>query len=293
MRHLLPLLFVAFCATACISNGKNRRENIEYEAAIGNRDRLLYAQSDSIRYLLDRLNQEKGANRALLATQDKYLAELSRQEDALDDLRGNLSNTSARLSRELGAMQEARDAVAEELDSLKTQQKRRTDDFQQAVDKAGVLLRDSLVRYLDDEAFTVTRGSGEVTLSVREDVLFQPKSVDKLADGNEVVFRAVMDALQANPLLKLTVVGHTDNRPNPRRGTDNLAYSALRATRVAEELASTYYLSPNRVVAAGQGEYSPLQSNATEEGRRANRRVDFTLRNNVGNLLRELEKIRR
>ena len=68
-------------------------------------------------------------------------------------------------------------------------------------------------------------------------------------------------------------------------------YAALRATYLADELAKTYYLSPNRVVAASHGEYGPIKSNATEEGRMVNRRIDFVLRNNVGNLLRELNKL--
>jgi flagellar motor protein MotB len=65
----------------------------------------------------------------------------------------------------------------------------------------------------------------------------------------------------------------------------------MRATTLANELTDEYYVSPNRLIAASQGEYAPARSNATEEGRYRNRRIDFEFFNNVGNLLRELDKL--
>lgn len=75
----------------------------------------------------------------------------------------------------------------------------------------------------------------------------------------------------------LEVVGHTDNQPI-RRGpfADNLALSLARAQSVQAALKSTAnVLQPQREVAAvGRGDTDPAADNASEEGRRANRRVD-------------------
>ena len=50
-------------------------------------------------------------------------------------------------------------------------------------------------------------------------------------------------------------------------------------------------MSPNRLTGATQGEYGPAQSNATEEGRYRNRRMEFVFTNNVSNLLRDLDRL--
>jgi type VI secretion system protein ImpK len=75
----------------------------------------------------------------------------------------------------------------------------------------------------------------------------------------------------------LEVVGHTDNQPI-RRGpfADNLALSLARAQSVQAALRTTAnVLQPQReVTAVGRGDTDPAADNATEEGRRANRRVD-------------------
>jgi outer membrane protein OmpA-like peptidoglycan-associated protein len=71
----------------------------------------------------------------------------------------------------------------------------------------------------------------------------------------------------------LTVVGHTDNV-----GSDqyNQSLSERRAGAVADYLRSKGVI-PQRLASMGQGEGSPRASNATEEGRRLNRRVEIVV----------------
>lgn len=69
----------------------------------------------------------------------------------------------------------------------------------------------------------------------------------------------------------LTIVGHTDNV-----GTDsyNQRLSERRALSVAQHLESRR-VNGMRLATAGKGETQPVESNATESGRRANRRVEI------------------
>ncbi|MEO0734791.1 MAG: OmpA family protein, partial [Bacteroidota bacterium] len=237
------------------------------------------------------LERVRGGNASLLIIQERLQERLQEKEDALDALQGNLTSTSSQLRKEVADSRAAALSAEAAYDTLLQDQQAIIVGYQKGVNKALAVLTASLDGKVPDETFDVFDGPGEVTLSVQENLLFRPKSVERLTDEAAIVLRAVMDALQSDPLLKLTVVGHTDNAPNPRRNTNNWEYAALRATYLAEEFAKTYYLSPNRVVAASHGEYGPIKSNATEEGRKANRRVDFVLRNNVANLLRELKKL--
>ena len=226
-----------------------------------------------------------------MATQDKLQDRLATQADKIDALSGNLSNTSAKLSGELARARADIQAAEAGRDSLRTAQARLVHDYEEGLHRAATALDSVLKDTVPTGDYRITVSGGEVRISVQEDVLFTARSVTRLTNLTPVVLRGVMDALEANPLLKLTVVGHTDNRPNPRRGANNWEYASLRATRLAEELAGTYYLSPNRVLAATHGEFGPIASNATEPGRATNRRVDFILSNSVGNLLREFSKL--
>jgi len=290
MRILLYLA-TAITLSSCINSKQVDRLKLDYDVLLERRARQIAAQTDSINVLTIALARSEGGNDLLLKAQSRLEDKLILQKDELDDLKGNLSTTSSRMSTELTKVRKELETSKLTYDTLLRQQAELVNDFQEAADDAAILIAMKLDAVIPAEHYRITQNAGEMILSVQEDVLFQPRSISRIKDESAVVFRAVMDALQDDPLLKLTIVGHTDNQPNPRKGTDNWQFAALRATTLADELATTYYLSPNRVMAASHGEFRPVTSNATEEGRRANRRVDFVLRNNVGNLVRELGKL--
>ncbi|MCB9687082.1 MAG: OmpA family protein [Alphaproteobacteria bacterium] len=84
----------------------------------------------------------------------------------------------------------------------------------------------------------------------------------------------VAAVILANPDLgRVEVAGHTDDR-----GSDayNQKLSEDRARSVAEYLQGKG-IDPGRLVSVGYGETRPLETNRTESGREANRRVEFNL----------------
>jgi len=75
----------------------------------------------------------------------------------------------------------------------------------------------------------------------------------------------------------LRIDGHTDRRPiATARFPSNWELSAARAIAVAQLLVAEG-VPPNRLVAAGFGEYAPLDPANTEEAYRRNRRIEFKL----------------
>ena len=76
----------------------------------------------------------------------------------------------------------------------------------------------------------------------------------------------------------IVVSGHTDNVPiNSGPFASNLELSAARATKVAQTLLSYGHIDPRRISVAGFGEYHPIESNDTPQGREKNRRVEIVL----------------
>lgn len=292
MRRTLLLLPFLLALTSCLTPKQANEMKLGYDAVILEQERDLRGRQDSIARMVVEMARLDGANEALLLTQDKMQDRLASYEDELDELSGNLTSTSTQMTSQLADTRKDLEMAELAYDTLLINQQQIINRFQRGVSRADSVITNALEANIPDNSYFITVSAGEVVLSVQENILFKPKSVDKLNDDEAaLVLRAIMDALQSDPLLKLTIVGHTDNQPNPRRGTNNWEYAALRATFLAEELANTYYLSPNRVIAASHGEFGPATSNATPEGQLANRRIDFVLRNNVGNLLRELARL--
>jgi chemotaxis protein MotB len=78
--------------------------------------------------------------------------------------------------------------------------------------------------------------------------------------------------------LDMRVEGHSDNMPiHNAQFNSNWELSTARATAVAMMLLNESGVDPKRLSIAGYGEYHPVMSNDTPEGRRANRRVDLVI----------------
>lgn len=83
-------------------------------------------------------------------------------------------------------------------------------------------------------------------------------------------FERIASALKGCPYLIL-IEGHNDSSGDQE---ENLKFSFLRAVRVMELLIRSG-LDPAGLIATGYGESRPIDSNATPEGRRRNRRIEL------------------
>lgn len=111
----------------------------------------------------------------------------------------------------------------------------------------------------------------EVVIS--EAVLFDFDAATLRVDS-EPILRQVAGVLQSHPELKrVEIQGHTDDRGDEAY---NLDLSQRRVETVRSWLISQG-VAPERLVAKGYGESAPIRGNGTEEGRAANRRVQFMI----------------
>jgi outer membrane protein OmpA-like peptidoglycan-associated protein len=78
--------------------------------------------------------------------------------------------------------------------------------------------------------------------------------------------------LRAQPQLAVVIVGHTDSQG---AYDHNMDLSRRRAEAVAQALVSSYQIARTRLRTAGVGFLAPVGSNATDEGRTLNRRVEL------------------
>ncbi len=82
--------------------------------------------------------------------------------------------------------------------------------------------------------------------------------------------------------LSVGIEGHTDNEPIRKSGwKSNWELSSARAMSVLHHLVDQNGVDPTRLAATGYGEYRPVASNETREGRQKNRRVEIVILPNV------------
>lgn len=97
--------------------------------------------------------------------------------------------------------------------------------------------------------------------------------------GSETVLEQVVTFMKDNPkVTKLRVEGHTDN---VGQAADNLDLSGRRALTVKRWLVDKG-VDQARLISVGCGQDQPIASNATEEGKAQNRRVQYQIAENRG-----------
>lgn len=112
-----------------------------------------------------------------------------------------------------------------------------------------------------------------------ETILFDSGKADLKATGRSAL-QTVVSRIQSQSEWagnSVFVIGHTDSDPIKRsKWADNLELSVQRGATVVREL-KKMGLDPQRLVAAGQGEYNPLLSNSSRDGKAKNRRVQIAV----------------
>ncbi|KQZ29647.1 hypothetical protein ASD50_02605 [Mesorhizobium sp. Root552] len=118
----------------------------------------------------------------------------------------------------------------------------------------------------------------------QSEVLF-PTGSDQINDAGQVEMKKLADAIielqkEIPPEINwvLRVDGHTDTKPLSGTGRykDNWELSSARATSVVKYLIASG-VPANRLVAAGFGEFQPLDEADTDEARTRNRRIELKL----------------
>lgn len=131
---------------------------------------------------------------------------------------------------------------------------------------------DELRKVMRDSGVTVTRKGDDIILNMPGNVTFRTDSAELNSQFYKVLDGVALVAKKYDKTI-IEVAGHTDSTGTAEY---NRQLSQRRATSVADYLTSRGVAQARMMTAAG-GEDHPIASNATEQGRAANRRVEVTL----------------
>ena len=206
------------------------------------------------------------------------LANVASLEEQIDFLKANNLDLISNLGNLTTLSQKGAENLEKSLESLK-EKDTRIKSLRDAVtrkDSVTLALVTSLKGVLGniaDEDIEINVEKGVVYVSISDKLLFRSGSFAVNNAAKEVLGK-VAKVINDKPELEFMVEGHTDNVPIKVEGTqDNWDLSVRRATAIVRILQKDFGVAPERMTAAGRGEYIPVAENETSAGRAKNRRT--------------------
>lgn len=149
-------------------------------------------------------------------------------------------------------------------------------------------VKDALLGFSSDE-LTVTQKDGKIYVAMSDKLLFESGSALVNKQGKEALGK-LAEVLKKQNDIDVFIEGHTDNKPiKTVQFKDNWDLSVVRATSVVRILTKDYGVNPLQILPSGRGEFMPVDSNETAEGRAHNRRTEIILAPRIDKLLEILK----
>lgn len=319
MIRIASAAILALTLTGCVSSKVHQELQTKYDDLLSENETLRASNEEcssdltEARALLDRCVEDRDALVQDTLAQFQLVKQLRQSYDDLNKnyefLLENNNSMLARNAREnrelLDRMQELQDQLEGKEDSLRREQNRLSDlsvmleSRERRVNELeGVIARqDSVVRFVQervsdallgfkDKGLTVEMKNGQVYVSLENRLLFASGSWTVQQEGRNAL-NELAQVLAENEDIKIMVEGHTDDDAYRGSGqvSDNWDLSVMRATSVVKILQENTGVAPQRITAAGRGEYMPVADNETAEGKAKNRRIEVILTPDLGELV--------
>ena len=283
MKKIIAFSIISFTLNSCVSSRIFNNLESRYAQLKDNYNRqskTIELQNEKMKYLDEKYNAKEetlsftqDSLRAKTQTLDKLQASLELlKENSESALKARIADNEELMEKIADRENELADRIArvEELERLIASQKQAMVDLKEN-------LSDALLNY-KDKGLTVEVRDSKVYISMENKLLFKSGSWTLELEGQRAI-SSLGDVLADNPDISILIEGHTDNIPYSGRGSlkGNWDLSTKRATSIVNTLLENIEILPQNLTAAGRGEYLPIATNSTIEGRAANRRIEVIL----------------
>ncbi len=274
----------------------------QLDAKGGNGEVYLVAK---LRGEMDKLNAENSRLKMELSALQNNLDRLQLSYDALEANSSSALTENLERNRKLLEQLEAKEkTLALEAARLKQLQKELLERSQRVDELEGVIAsKDAKMRALKDaisaalvnfegNGLTVEQRDGKVYVSMENKLLFESGSWTVNVRGREAVVQ-LGRVLAKNKEIAVLIEGHTDNVPYGGSGNiaNNWDLSTKRATAIVGILTANLGIPKDNLTAAGRGEYAPVETNSTSQGRSKNRRIEVILTPKLDEIAKLLNEI--
>jgi chemotaxis protein MotB len=235
---------------------------------------------------------DKEVYEAKVAELNKTKAQLDQQTRDAAEAKRRCAETQAKLDAENSAMKQRLAELGQDMSKMSgdmaSAQKRMADlqKRQEAAEKRASQYREMMAKFrsmIDAGKLQVEIRNGLMLVKLPDNILFDPGKTEIKQAGKDAIAQ-VTQILSGIEGRKFQVTGHTDNIPiKSARFKSNWELSTARAVEVTKLMIADG-MDAKRLSAAGYADELPVGDNATEEGRRANRRIEIVVQPNIEDL---------
>ena len=280
------VLFVGLSLTSCVAKKKLTALQSQFDKAQAD----LVKCGDNVQDYKDKLERMSKLQQESEAQKNATLSSVQQRDQQINDLKDQVADLRKLRDKQVEQVgnltvlsKAANDNIDKTLSQLATKD-RYINLLQAARTKAdsinlalAVNLKSVLNNGLDDQDVEVKVDKTVVMINISDKMLFSTGS-SKISSNANIVLGKIAQIIKSRPELEVMVEGYTDNVAiNTDCITDNWDLSTKRATSVIRVLQQSFGIDPNKLIAAGRGEFNVLASNDSAEGRATNRRTRIIL----------------
>lgn len=271
IRYIGLFILSVGLLTSCVSKKKFTKLKTDYDAL-----------DATYRSMETTLNGCQGENDDLKQKIDGKNKQIGQLQDEVDYLKKNNNLMITQLENLSIISKAGAESMKKSLDILNEQSKYIKDlnQMSQRKDSINLALVTNLKRSLgnvNDQDVEVEVRGGVVYVSISDKMLFKSGSSEINASANNVLAK-IAKIIKDHNDLNVMVEGHTDDVPiSTDCVRDNWDLSVKRATAVVRHLEGVHKIEPERLTAAGRGEYAPKSDNKNAAARKQNRRTEIVL----------------
>lgn len=285
MKSTLKFIFI-FCISLGLVSCVSKKQYLSLQTELDAANADLGKCGESLSDYMNRLQACQQENSKLKSDLKGAENTIQLRQEQIVDLRNQISDIQKQRDQQLSTVdnlttlsQSTTENIKETLSQLEKKDKyirllqaakSRADSINLAL---AVNLKGVLAKGIEDEDVEVKVDKTVVFVNLSDKMLYQSGSFNLTPRANEVLGK-IAQIIQSRPDLEVMVEGYTDNVPISNSCIkDNWDLSVKRATSVVRSLQENHKVDPNRLIAAGRGEYNTLATNTTAEGRATNRRT--------------------
>ena len=314
-KKIVVIVVIMFTLNSCVSKKL-------YQELEGKYSNLRASNSDLIKEKDDLLASKKALEETLNKLKSEY-ANLSTQKEILDNNLASLQNkyknleesytilstqSSKKLAEQAAKNQQLlleletkerkmalESARLEELQKELSKRSEQINELQSLIDAKEAQmqqLKNAISKALhnfEGKGLTVVHKNGKIYVSMENKLLFDSGSWAVGSEGKKAV-EQLASVLAENNDIHMLIEGHTDNDPYASAVLlDNWDLSVKRATAIVRILKDKG-VNPTQITAAGRGEFVPVDTNKTIEGKAKNRRIEIILAPNFDEISKLLNE---
>lgn len=233
-----------------------------------------------------RLKQMNEDSRVALAecnsTSKSLQDRLSSEQKRVNDLRADYGKLQGSLDKSLQQNSQGNVNISKLVDEINASNRfiKELVDAKTKSDSLNMVMSNKLTRSLNRDELQevdVKVLKGVVYISLADNMLYKSGSYeinDRASETLSKIAKIIKDYKDYDVLVE----GNTDPVPISQKNIrNNWDLSCLRASSVVQALQTQYNVDPQRLSAAGRGEYNPITTNDTEVGKQRNRRTQIII----------------